>query len=167
MYDAIVVGARCAGSPTAMLLARKGYKVLMVDRTTFPSDMAFSNHFMHQAGLRDVQYRTALLGVRSTDPMVDYLPSTVESLRGTILKLGLLGESDLDTALADCRAHLAKPGTSFSMYTVAQVWGHMVNTILLQGFRIHRPFHQILRSQHTQFDKATRLSLFSYGLSNV
>ena len=38
MYDAIVVGARCAGSPTAMLLARKGYKVLLVDRTTFPSD---------------------------------------------------------------------------------------------------------------------------------
>ena len=26
-YDAIVVGARCAGSPTAMLLARKGYRV--------------------------------------------------------------------------------------------------------------------------------------------
>lgn len=24
-YDAIVVGARCCGSPTAMLLARKGY----------------------------------------------------------------------------------------------------------------------------------------------
>lgn len=38
MYDAIVVGARCAGSPTAMLLARKGYKVLVVDRATFPSD---------------------------------------------------------------------------------------------------------------------------------
>jgi choline dehydrogenase-like flavoprotein len=28
MYDAIIVGARCAGSPTAMLLARKGYRVL-------------------------------------------------------------------------------------------------------------------------------------------
>lgn len=50
MYDAIVVGARCAGSPTALLLARKGYKVLLTDRNTFPSDMAFSNHFMHQAG---------------------------------------------------------------------------------------------------------------------
>src|SRR6187399_3705496 len=37
-YDAIVVGARCAGSPTAMLLARKGYRVLVVDRATFPSD---------------------------------------------------------------------------------------------------------------------------------
>ncbi len=36
MYDAIVVGARCAGSPTAMLLARKGHKVLLVDRAALP-----------------------------------------------------------------------------------------------------------------------------------
>jgi choline dehydrogenase-like flavoprotein len=35
MYDAIVVGAWCAGSPTAMLLARQGYRVLLVDRATF------------------------------------------------------------------------------------------------------------------------------------
>jgi flavin-dependent dehydrogenase len=38
MYDAIVIGARCAGSPTAMLLARAGYRVLLLDRSTFPSD---------------------------------------------------------------------------------------------------------------------------------
>src|SRR5919205_3654583 len=38
MYDALVVGARCAGSPTAMLLARRGYKVLLLDRASFPSD---------------------------------------------------------------------------------------------------------------------------------
>lgn len=37
-YDAIVVGARCAGAPTAMLLARRGHRVLLVDRSTFPSD---------------------------------------------------------------------------------------------------------------------------------
>ena len=37
-YDAIVVGARCAGAPLAMLLARKGYRVLAVDRASFPSD---------------------------------------------------------------------------------------------------------------------------------
>jgi SAM-dependent methyltransferase len=78
---------------------------------------------VHQAGLRDVQYRTALLGVRSIDPMVDYLPSTVESLLATILTLGLLGESDLAATLAECRQHLAKPGTAFTMYTLAQVWG--------------------------------------------
>jgi flavin-dependent dehydrogenase len=39
MYDAIVAGARCAGAPTAMLLARRGYRVLLVDRATFPSDI--------------------------------------------------------------------------------------------------------------------------------
>lgn len=37
-YDAIVVGARCAGAPTAMLLAQRGHRVLLVDRSTFPSD---------------------------------------------------------------------------------------------------------------------------------
>jgi 2-polyprenyl-6-methoxyphenol hydroxylase-like FAD-dependent oxidoreductase len=49
-YDAIVVGARCGGSPTAMLLARKGYRVLMVDRATFPSDTV-STHFIHAPGM--------------------------------------------------------------------------------------------------------------------
>jgi 2-polyprenyl-6-methoxyphenol hydroxylase-like FAD-dependent oxidoreductase len=49
-YDAIVVGARCAGSPTAMLLARKGYEVLLVDRATFPSD-TISTHLIHPPGV--------------------------------------------------------------------------------------------------------------------
>ena len=31
-YDAVVVGARCAGAATAMLLARRGLSVLLVDR---------------------------------------------------------------------------------------------------------------------------------------
>src|SRR6188474_2779176 len=49
-YDAIVVGARCAGSPTAMLLARKGYEVLLLDRATFPSDTV-STHLVHPPGV--------------------------------------------------------------------------------------------------------------------
>jgi 2-polyprenyl-6-methoxyphenol hydroxylase-like FAD-dependent oxidoreductase len=49
-WDAIVVGARCAGSPTAMLLARKGYRVLVVDRATFPSDTV-STHIVHPLGV--------------------------------------------------------------------------------------------------------------------
>lgn len=60
MYDAIVVGARCAGSPTAMLLARRGYRVLLVDRAEFPSDTV-STHVvqapavasLHRWGLLD------------------------------------------------------------------------------------------------------------------
>src|SRR5687768_9142416 len=50
MYDAIVVGARCAGSPTAMLLAQKGYRVLLVDRAAFPSD-TISTHYVWQPGV--------------------------------------------------------------------------------------------------------------------
>jgi flavin-dependent dehydrogenase len=49
MYDAIIVGARCAGSPTAMLLARRGFKVLLVDRATFPSD-TISTHILWPHG---------------------------------------------------------------------------------------------------------------------
>ena len=50
MYDVIVVGARCAGGPTAMLLARRGYRVLLVDRATFPSD-TLSTHFIKPPGV--------------------------------------------------------------------------------------------------------------------
>jgi flavin-dependent dehydrogenase len=50
VYDAIVVGARCAGSPTAMLLARAGYRVLVLDRATFPSD-TISTHLIHPPGV--------------------------------------------------------------------------------------------------------------------
>jgi len=48
--DVIVIGARCAGSPTAMLLARRGYDVLLVDRATFPSD-TISTHLIHPPGV--------------------------------------------------------------------------------------------------------------------
>jgi flavin-dependent dehydrogenase len=44
-HDVLIVGTRCAGAPLAMLLARKGYKVLGVDRAQFPSD-TISTHFM-------------------------------------------------------------------------------------------------------------------------
>ena len=49
-YDAIVVGARCAGAPTAMLLACRGFRVLLVDRATFPSDTV-STHLVHAPGI--------------------------------------------------------------------------------------------------------------------
>ncbi len=49
MYDVVVIGARCAGAPTAMLLARKGYKVLLLDKSSFPSDIR-SGHFIHRDG---------------------------------------------------------------------------------------------------------------------
>jgi len=48
-YDVIVVGARAAGAPTAMLLARRGCRVLLVDRTRYPSD-TLSTHNLISPG---------------------------------------------------------------------------------------------------------------------
>jgi len=50
MYDAIIIGARCAGAPTAMLLARRGYRVLLLDRAAFPSD-TISTHYIQRDGI--------------------------------------------------------------------------------------------------------------------
>ena len=50
MYDVAIVGARCAGSALALMLAREGLRVLMIDRTTFPSD-TMSGHFIQPAGV--------------------------------------------------------------------------------------------------------------------
>ena len=54
MYDAIVVGARCAGSLLAMLLAQRGARVLVVDRATFPSNIPHG-HFIHRHGPKRLQ----------------------------------------------------------------------------------------------------------------
>jgi 2-polyprenyl-6-methoxyphenol hydroxylase-like FAD-dependent oxidoreductase len=87
-YDAIVVGARCAGSPTAMLLARKGYKVLVVDRARFPSDTV-STHLLHPPGVAALQRWDLLDQLTTTDcPPIhtyvfDFGPFTISGSPGT------------------------------------------------------------------------------------
>jgi len=48
-FDVIVVGARCAGSPLATLLARRGVKVALVEQATFPRDTLSTHYFEAQA----------------------------------------------------------------------------------------------------------------------
>lgn len=50
MYDVIVIGARCAGSPAAMLFAQRGYRVLLLEKARFPQD-TLSSHYIHQPGV--------------------------------------------------------------------------------------------------------------------
>jgi flavin-dependent dehydrogenase len=87
-YDAIIVGARCAGSPTAMLLARGGYRVLLVDRTSFPSDTV-STHLVHPPGVAALE-RWGLLEpvvAAGTPPVAtysfDFGPFTISGAPGT------------------------------------------------------------------------------------
>jgi len=87
-YDAIIVGARCAGSPTAMLLARKGYRVLLVDRATFPSDTV-STHVVQPLAARALSRwglldRLAATGCPPIDTYIyDFGPFTISGAPGT------------------------------------------------------------------------------------
>lgn len=73
MYDAIIVGARCAGSSTAMLLARRGFNVLLVDRATFPSD-TISTHILWPHGA-EILARWGLLENTGRDGSATHLPA--------------------------------------------------------------------------------------------
>jgi 2-polyprenyl-6-methoxyphenol hydroxylase-like FAD-dependent oxidoreductase len=59
-HDVIVVGARAAGSATAMLLARAGHDVLLLDRAQLPSDTT-STHSLVRGGVVQLS-RWGLLG---------------------------------------------------------------------------------------------------------
>jgi hypothetical protein len=58
--DVVVVGGRVAGSATAMLLARLGHDVVVVDQASFPSD-TISTHSLARSGVVQLQ-RWGLLG---------------------------------------------------------------------------------------------------------
>lgn len=82
-YDVIIVGARCAGAPTAMLLAQHGYRVLAVDRARFPSD-TLSTLVIHGRGVAALRRwglldRLAVTGCPPMDRYVFHLgPITIE-----------------------------------------------------------------------------------------
>jgi 2-polyprenyl-6-methoxyphenol hydroxylase-like FAD-dependent oxidoreductase len=58
-FDVVVVGARIAGAATAMLLARSGARVALVDRSQFGAD-TMSTHALMRAGVLQL-YRWGLL----------------------------------------------------------------------------------------------------------
>ena len=87
-FDVVVVGARCAGAPTAMLLAKRGYRVLVVDRAEFPAD-TISTHLVHPPGVAALE-RWGLLDrlVASGCPGIhtysyDFGSVTIEGAPGT------------------------------------------------------------------------------------
>jgi len=63
-YDAVIAGARCAGASTAMLLARQGLRVLVVDPTSRGSD-TLSTHALMRAGVLQLHRWGLLAAIRS------------------------------------------------------------------------------------------------------
>jgi len=78
-YDVVVVGGRVAGSATAMLLARLGHDVVVVDEASFPSD-TISAHSIARSGVVQLQ-RWGLLDavLDSGTPAIRQQPADVPS----------------------------------------------------------------------------------------
>src|SRR5271168_2878415 len=94
-FDAIIVGARVAGSATAILLARDGRRVLLVDKDSFPSDR-LSTHIVLGGGTKVLDRMGVLetlerLGgvrfarVHSIGPDFDYRSELARDDRGLCL----------------------------------------------------------------------------------
>jgi flavin-dependent dehydrogenase len=133
-YDAIVVGARCAGSPTAMLLARQGHKVLVVDRATFPSD-TISTHQIHRPGVEALERWGLLDRVIATGapPIETYAvdfdhftitgrPGTAYAPRRTVLDKLLVDAAS--EAGAEVREAFTVEGLVFENERVVGIRGH-------------------------------------------
>ena len=68
-YDAIVVGARCAGASTAMLLARGGLRVLLVDRGQAGTD-TLSTHALMRGGVLQLHRWGVLPEIAAVTPAI-------------------------------------------------------------------------------------------------
>jgi 2-polyprenyl-6-methoxyphenol hydroxylase-like FAD-dependent oxidoreductase len=134
MYDAIVIGARAAGSPTAMLLAKAGLKVLLVDRSRFPSDI-MSTHYIHKQGVASLKRWGLLDAVIASDT-----PACTEwtfdvgpfALRGTTPRY-----EDIDVDYCPRRNVLDKILVDGAAAAGAEVReGFSVQEILMSGDRV-------------------------------
>src|SRR4051795_6102427 len=68
-YDALVVGARCAGAATAMLMARRGLRVLAVDKAGYGAD-TMSTHALMRGGVLQLHRWGVLPHIAETTPAV-------------------------------------------------------------------------------------------------
>jgi 2-polyprenyl-6-methoxyphenol hydroxylase-like FAD-dependent oxidoreductase len=80
-FDVVVVGARCAGSPLAALLARAGLRVVVVERAAFPRD-TLSTHCLHAPALTFLDRLGVTEKVRATGaPYLRYLDVRQENVQ--------------------------------------------------------------------------------------
>ena len=101
-YDVVVVGARVAGAATALLLARAGVRVALVDRASYGKDTLSTHGFMragvlqlHRWGLLDQVVASATPAVRRTT----FHYSDGESVEVAIRPDGDVGPGELPASL--------------------------------------------------------------------
>ncbi len=78
---------------------------------------------LRHAGLDDIQIRAAVVALQDKHPYKRLPIQFATSLRKRILDAGILSESELDSALAECEQVADDPETIVLSFVVTQVWG--------------------------------------------
>ncbi|MFD1535524.1 FAD-dependent oxidoreductase [Nonomuraea guangzhouensis] len=162
MYDVIVVGARCAGSPAAMLLARAGYRVLLVDKARFPRD-TLSTHYLHQPGVAALGRWGVLDDVVATGcPPIDRIVYQVEDIRLEGCSWGVDGYR---TAYAP-RRHRLDPVLAAAAVEAGVEFrdGCQVDDLIFEGDRV---CGVSLRTATGRFEERARLVVGADGMRST
>ncbi|MFB9729584.1 FAD-dependent monooxygenase [Haloechinothrix salitolerans] len=78
--DVVIIGARLAGTAAAVPLARSGRKVVLLDKSRFPSEQ-LSTHVLVPSGVAELQHMGALPHILRLNPPARYLGATVGDVR--------------------------------------------------------------------------------------
>jgi flavin-dependent dehydrogenase len=134
MHDVIVVGARCAGASTALLLARRGCKVLLIDRAAFPSDIP-RGHFIHRHGPR--RLRDWGLLDRITEAGCPPVRSITSAFDDDVLSADGLEADGVAVGYGPRRQVLDKVLVDAAVEAGAELWENVtVDQPLLEGDRV-------------------------------
>ncbi|MEA2665568.1 MAG: hypothetical protein QOI11_2512, partial [Candidatus Eremiobacteraeota bacterium] len=110
--DAIVVGARCAGSAAAIALARAGKRVIALDRVAFPAD-TISTHLIWPAGVAELKALGALERVEALG--APRMPTALASGAGLTITGGYSPVDGIDYALC-----VRRPGLDAALVATAR-----------------------------------------------
>ncbi|MGW9266845.1 NAD(P)/FAD-dependent oxidoreductase [Gordonia terrae] len=102
-FDAVIVGARCAGAATAIALATRGSRVLLIDSARFPSD-TLSTHLLWPSTMAEIHALGALPAVE--DAGAPRLPIAEAVLDEIGWRTTYSPVSGIDYAMCLRRAHL-------------------------------------------------------------
>ena len=111
--DAIVVGARCAGSAAAIALARAGRRVVVLDRAAFPSD-TLSTHLLFAGGVAELQ----ALGVDTEELGAPALPVAAMTAQGVTVSARYTPVDGVGHALC-----VRRPGLDHALVRAARAAG--------------------------------------------
>ena len=140
--DVIVVGARCAGSPLAALLARDGVRTTVLERASFPSD-TLSSHLFEADALAFLDRLGVIERLRATGaPMVMRTDTRVEDVELAIELPRLPGDpggiASVRRTLLDPILAEAASQAGAEVHTGARVVGLIEHGGRLAGVRVRQ-----------------------------